>query len=82
MNQIYRFIKHCKTDTLTPDTFVMAMIYMKRLSNPQTFYNISSAYVHLAFAASFVVAQKLHTDDYFSNSHYHIVAGTKSLQGT
>ena len=74
---------HCYTDTLTADTFVIAMIYMERLPLDvlQSFGAISPADVHIAFAASFVVAQKLHTDDHSDNSHYANVAGL-TLQGT
>ena len=69
-----KFINACFRNTVNPNTFVIALIYMKRFLG-RTGLSCDQNNVHILFAASFVVAQKWYDDTSWKNRHYSNVAG-------
>ena len=68
---------HC-----SPSCFVLALVYIDRLTQNNEKLLVSSYNIHRIVLTSVVVAAKFHDDEYYSNTHYAYIGGISCYELT
>lgn len=64
----------------SPETFILALIYLDRVSSKQSNFAITHHCIHRLFLLALVIAAKFFEDDYYKNSYYSNVGGISTTE--